>query len=685
MATPVRSFEYTQYAPPKELPDDLWLEWAPGYPATAQDPPWSRINAVTGPGATEYHGLMELEYDRGVERAAQRIEPGTMMARIKDRDRVLDPLNRSSPLWPFVSTGVPIRVMALTGAEVIQLWRGSIKSVMPIWGGGSGPGVGFSAVDIKAVELLEQVAQPFLYPDWYATFIAALNPRGWWPLDDGSLSGSIVIPKLDNITAPTSRAVPSGVYTSGTSLLPWSSSARSLELVGQSTFGVQAPNTGTVGLPTPGLGAATDFSVAAVLRWSGVVAETSLSVFTFGSVSVQLNPDNSVTVSCYISELSQPSVTFTDVAINMPHHLIISVEYGNTMIVTLDGVWEETAITSMTSTPTLPYADANGNTYGGAAGVYNYFVIATDGTTPPPINLSNLNIDVEHVAWWAIPFTVSDQQDLFYAWLTPLDGDTTGSRINNILDVSALATSPRSIEIGTQVMGPIHWDGTRKSRSNSTYLDELSKAANTELGVGLVFTDRNGLVRYTAYGHEGYVWPALSSIIDLSDVTVAADDQTFCDDVRLGVSAPSTLTYEFISPNANLFGTVTYDNPTEFRTADAAALAAPLYTSRNATPGVAYARPVITKAEIRGGMRSWSQLLPMDVGDWVSVNLYPPTDQTAVTNPLLWGESGANGWGAAWSGSAPTVQVSKILKVHAQVDLQTREWVHEFYLFPISG
>ena len=596
------------------VPDDVWIEWAPT----------AGVNAVPSWTPLAYP-LKLVSYRRGIKRAAQRVEAGEALIVFDNKSRDLDPMNRQSPLWPNVGPRRPIRIRMRHRGRVRTLWTGLTTSIKPNWS------LNAAVVTISARDRYGLYADQPAPVSGFRLAVAATRPRWWWPLDEQG--GDFAY----------NRGSESGLYgvhdqvdLKGESLTPYGPGESS---AGYGKADQSRTATFSTKLNPP-------FTIGFMMKANEKIG-SQVVLFSQGGTS-SVSPDYDV-------------------------GFLIASDFGNFAV--SDGV-----------NATVNQIGFIGGIVGGAPHLIycrygpsgmNVRVdnVQTDGTysgqvpRSGPVVLGN-NVAqtkgfkgrLSHVQVWDRYLSNTELTTLALAHAAPRDNDSPAARIDWLLDQAGEGADRNLLEAGREALGP--YIGVPHT------LDAIARAAATDGGIFLM--DADGRPTFFARNHQGrsggvYSTNPVGDERGLQDLVPNVDEDGFFTAATTKVSTPWPITINHRHPNADIYGDLTWDADTEYRTPEAATEGA------RRVVGDAVPIPHLESADHYATEDTINEALALDVWDGLTVLGYPPDE--AGRGPFIeWGSTEPF-WDApdrGWGGPEPLRQVSRVLEAETVIDYSER-------------
>lgn len=635
------------------LPDDFWIDWHPTRSVLA-DVDEAEWQFLTG-------SIRELDVGHGYQRDMGRVEAGQLLAVVDNRSRNLDPTNRQSTWWPNLGPLRHVRVCATVGATTYVIWRGFSTSFDPHWA------INDAWVVIEGYDSLYAAAK-VISESILHTAIAESDPDIWLPLDDGGATTALGLGRSPDATAvSTLKGEPILPYAATPSTrFPYSGGQGSrADLVlpvpsfqpNPAGFTVAAVTASTAGVSQTILAAGPNPPAAAsplgdVVFYVDAAGLFSLWVGNAGGNNLAAIPGTAGNVSTLVIGQYDPSLS--DI-----------------------GVEATIGLRQVGGAPG-PWAGA----FAPRAGVVRIGA-GLDAANSYPF-LGNLS----HVCLWNRLLGLTGKRKLEHAYFGRAafndiqPGLSASARsqahevIGWVLDRLGIPAGRRDLDTaGAVVLGA--------TRPDVAAIEMMSRAAATE--GGYFFADREGKYTFRLRGATGAVRgtydtrPGTSGNAALADLTFANDDRSFFTVAKMhvatGVDDGQYVTYRH--PNAEVFGEVAYDAPTQFDNVTDAHAAGVLAVG-DATP-----RIDVTEAVIQMGAPGVDadELLGSDLLDGATIVARIPDD--AGPGPFMtWGVAPFWGGPEGWAGPGPHTQRSTILFVGHTYNRDTHTWRTRWALTP---
>lgn len=333
------------------------------------------------------------------------------------------------------------------GATVI--WTGFISRLPTAWSLES------TSTTVSAEGILALVSQAALPSSTVEAEIAELGAVAHWPLSESSGNRAAdAIGVRNGLYSPSAATAPA--------LLPWSKSA------GQKftpLAGAVPPSTMSVSsLALSG----TDRSLAVMVRIPEASSTVDVPLWysadgdNFWRVAVQ---DGVVVLEVADATEGIFQNTFQTVGDGREHLIVVRLDSGGTFDICIDGAPAALDLDTVTGTPD----------YAGIIGSLTSAVVGFDVDAQAKSGADVAEVHMASVALWDRVLDDSEVADLWESIVDAWDGDTTGARLNRILDLAGVDPDDRDIPDGTQVCGPAWLD-------NQTVGAYMQRIAQTEGG-----------------------------------------------------------------------------------------------------------------------------------------------------------------------------------------------------------
>lgn len=396
-----------------------------------------------------------METKRGRQHELSRVEAGTMRLELDNRDGRFSPFNGSSPYSPNVLPMRPVRVRAFWQGVLYPLFRGFIESWPIHW-----PDAANATVDINAVDAFKVLNLKKLIDVGYSAAVLADAPLLYWRFGEkpgasqatdssgngrhGTYRGGIVLGAQGALVDPDTAADQNGIAVAGVlsnaSLPHIGTGAFSLEfwLFMRSTVGNNVIAWDDDSLPIPDV-------------------FLSFDVNNAGVGTARFNRPSTADVN-----LAGGAASLLD---NAWHHIVIRRVAGQNLI----QLWLDGARTSELG--------PNGTTFDFLA---NPIQIG--------ISFGDQNFVIDEVAAYDTALTDA-QITNHYQIGVGFPGETTGGRINRILDGIDWNATDRAIDVGVSTV-----QAFTTSDLNESGLSLAQTVTDTE--TGLLFVDPAGRVTF---------------------------------------------------------------------------------------------------------------------------------------------------------------------------------------------
>lgn len=429
---------------------------------------WTRID-TTCP-------VRSLRTVRGANLKTGDFEAGEASALVDNRTRDLDPSYASGTWYPDLTLRKRVRFSYDDGSNVTVLWTGYLDRLPNMWDLSASDGW----VEVSAVDMLAILADRQLPPSVLHQTIVDLDPVAYWPLSEtqgtfaddvvGTWDGTYRRPVTDSAAVMPYDSRPKSSFnqpyvddTSGQAV-----TVRGLGGSGTQTVSLwwyrdeQIADGLTVwvqsSLSNPEPGGSNGYQL-----WIGIQGNT-------GELVVLANDGGGSTIAATVSGLQGVGL----------HQFVLVIDstLGSDQVTAyVDGVvapWFQ----SDPDNPVDPFAGVDFDTL--AAGLADAFIgygVTSDVSTATDTNYANL----ADVAYWDSALTAQQIADLYAAGTTAWDGDTTGARLERVLDALGVDDDDRDLATGQESCGP--------TRLGGNALDYLRRIVATEGGALFVSAD----------------------------------------------------------------------------------------------------------------------------------------------------------------------------------------------------
>ncbi|MCU4184031.1 LamG domain-containing protein [Acidiferrimicrobium sp. IK] len=420
-------------------------------------------------------------------RSQAQFEAGTLSGELDNRDRRFDPTNTAGPYYPDVQPEKMIQVGAEWEGHYQPIWTGLVDDWPQQW-----PGFSEGNIQLVATDLFKSLAIKRVLSAGYSQAVTLNAPTGWWrcgepPPVEGTTVQTTVAGDSSGNNHP---AVYSGTVTLGTSGALVTDPNTAISVSGKGWVLLpQAANIAANGPATVELWMrATAAPAADQMLWqqAGGSSDTndiaSLYVTTGGRVQFDMYSGSAQIVS--------PVGVGPDVCDGLWHHIVAVIEGGVQLYVDGVDIGDALLYGTWSWTPTNMVAAFGGSLYTGSG---SYYPGGTTPATGPQFHGDLDELAVYPTALTAAAVTAHYQGAAFPA-------ETTGQRVNRVLDVLGQPTSRRRVDAGRTFCQ------IEKTNENQTkallYLQRCEQTEQGQFYVGAdgatVFEDR-----YHRYNNPG--------------------------------------------------------------------------------------------------------------------------------------------------------------------------------------
>ncbi len=424
------------------------VQFAFGY-APFATPSWTTAN---NSGLT----VESINIERGRSSEFDDFPAGKCQVVFKDSNRILDPSNAAGPYFGDLLPRVPMRVVATVGVTDYVRFYGFVDG-WPLQNGR-----GLTTVTVTATDAQKILASKRLPLSVYETVVLADSPFVFWPLGEtGTVAADLTANRLDgNYTPNTARGQ--------TSVVPHSAGS-SIGLSALNYQGVRGGVGARITLPCSVemwvQADAPDSTTQRYLFWQyGGTVGTGIFLL------VGNDSDTDRFLIAYVRDSGGADYIVSwqfDIYDGQPHHLVFTLT-SSTATCYVDGVSAPVRATASGVT-------ANPASQGPMIGSYPFAsFVSIDGL-------------IDDVSLWDVELAVADVVAHYEAGAFPWDGDTTGGRIDRVLDLIGWPAGNRAIDTGEMVLGPADIAG-------STALEYLKTVAASEQG--RLFVDASGNITF---------------------------------------------------------------------------------------------------------------------------------------------------------------------------------------------
>jgi len=423
--------------------------------------------------------LVDLTCRRGRNRELGAFETGQLTFTLRNDTRTYDPDNAAGPYYGRLRPNRRVRFRATYNALTYPIWQGYLDRIAQNYGGPNDATATFDASDL--FKLLQRVELP---DSVYIAEKTALTPDLWWRLSEPAGTTTL----YDTVSRLGARTL--GTPGLGAAGLVVRDPGSAMGVTGSLTSG-----TGIiverVTYPTAGIAGAGAFTVEAWIQCSPQTDDAT--IFYQGSVSdiatfVQLLVRGAgafvgkLELRIGIAAVAQSTVRVDDGAV---HHVVGVRNAAGAMFVYVDGVDRTT--TPVSNAASIPADDMS------------------IGATP--WQSFGLTGSIQHVGIWrTVGLTAGQVATLNTAGRTPWNGDTSGTRVNRILDLAAVPVGDRAIDTGSTTLQSTSLGGSA--------LAYVQKVEETE--AGRLFVSADGKVTFVsrANGITGTFLTPMYTLVD---------------------------------------------------------------------------------------------------------------------------------------------------------------------------
>lgn len=405
--------------------------------ATDPTPTWTDVTAY----------VREFEIERGRQTELEQSEPGQLHVRLDNSDRRFDPFYTGSPYYPYVEPMKQVRVRALYFLTTWDLFRGYVDSWPQSW-----PSNVDAEVVLSATDAFKIFAQYDLPENAWALQMRTLAPTAWYRFAEAAEA---------TVARDSSGGAYHGEYEGGPTLAVdglMEEPGEDRSFVTGTAMRMAAPAAIMTGLP---------LSFAAVFQKSPgtdgyLMFGGSPNLFSGGALRVIVG-DSSGQICALLLDTWSPTAYYNlthngaMVADDERHCVVFVFHSVSSGSIYLDGV--DVSGTAYTSgTTAFPPEIAGGWCVGNASRVGS-------GPFADPID--------DFAAWDGVELVEADAEALTLA-MRGRAGETTGERMEWLLDCIGWSSTLRDIDTGNSTCGNAGFSGT--------VLDYLLKLAETENG-----------------------------------------------------------------------------------------------------------------------------------------------------------------------------------------------------------
>ena len=399
-------------------------------------------------------GWRAVQTDRGRQNELDQIQAGTASIVLDNRDRRFDPLYTAGPNYGNVLPMKRFRIRGSQGGTTHDIFQGFVDS----WDQ-SYVNPNDATVEVRLTDFFAVLNAAIFSPSPYEVEVRADNPKIWFRLGDPAGTTTVV----DTIRGARGSLLSGTLGTDGLVTEDTDTALSTAPLAGQ---GVHVSDAGAR------LPAGSAYTIEMLVMFRAVVAATRHTVFSLNTVT-----DNTPLVEIYISEAdgklyanNNGSVsTGVTVATGTVYHLALVNEVGGQFYVNGTGYATGGGFVANMSGP-YRIGGRIGELLGASPdGVIDDFAIYESALSGPRI--------AAHAE----------------AALTPWIGDTTGERVDRVLDYLNVAAADRSVDTTTTTL--------QQAALGQSLLSHLQDV--NEVEQGLLFVTKDGKVRSRSR-HNGF-------------------------------------------------------------------------------------------------------------------------------------------------------------------------------------
>lgn len=616
---------------------------------------WSQLSDVCP-------GIRNLSIKRGTQVITSQVEAGTATFQADNANRKLDPSNVASPLYPNVKPRKRIRIIATITVTDADVYTDVYTDIYP-----SAPGdyeivlfTGFAErwpiewglvegwATVTASDLLGLLATVKLPQSVLDVVTRGLSPVSYWPMSETVFSGEAAdvvghnpglyigpVQAGGQLSPYDPRPCPNfpkpGV-TNDANNVPCS---MTVPMTPADTFTLSTwfkwnPGPGAADEPILLLASQGVPDAAQIASGPSFAATPALFVYIRPATS----PDGYYLLRCRINDGTNKVVVTSLVSYpildGQPHQLVWTVDGATkTITVQVDG-GTATVLTDGGFTGFDPLTSVDVS----AAIAACDHVSAGWGIVWLNSELTNPNTGiVGQLAYWDRVLSFTEGRSLNEAGMAAWSGDTTGGRLNRVLDIVGVDAGDRDIDVGTQICGPTILGG-------QTVLAYLRKLSATEQNA--CFVNGDGKIRFPNRT------PASPTVVQVFSDDPLGDSaapyapvkpdysydriiNTVTADTEIGQSEPS-VNAASVTAYGELFGATGGRIETMHRDGADAKATADLLTTRHGTPKTFIPTLEVTSAS---SLVSRHALSGVEIGDAVTAKARPAGGGAPIVTSAL--------------------------------------------------
>lgn len=456
---------------------ELCLEWLPiGGPGAAGGD-WCDLTPYTA----------QIEFGGGRQYEIGQFQPLSLKAVLKDAGRTFDVENTAGPFYPYLKTLKQIRFSAVYGDIRYPLWWGLITDF-----GDAAPDDAYFEQTIDAKDSFIYLDQIDLNRSWFELEVLKDRPTHWWPLSEQTgANGPIDQPTDDNKLlgfysggAPTLGTTAIVPYDGGRTCTTWNGAYADIPLY--------TPESGAFSIEGWFQIAAADLPASSNVRPLFFLRVDDAANALFVSLQLHMYGSTAVTPGqlevLYGTDTGSNSVLSTSAYDDgEPHHFVVTLAGDGTVELYVDGA-SLGSDSSGTSESWFNVSIGDISVHAGiGTGFTTAFSLLSSARRTWPGSQSHLMIydgTILPAARVAAHYT---------AGATGFSGDTTGERIDRILDYYGWPSLLRDIDTGSAILGA-------HDIPSGSLLNYLQTLSDTELGA-LFMDGQNRVVFKGRYAH----------------------------------------------------------------------------------------------------------------------------------------------------------------------------------------
>jgi hypothetical protein len=529
--------------------------------------------------------VMSGDVTRGRTTELDKIRAGQCSLVLSNEDRRFDPTHTAGPYWPNVLPMRRLRIRATYDTVTYDVFNGYIDRWEQQY---EHPQVAYAIV--TATDAFKVLAAKDLPSSAYATEVLADGPAYWWRLGEAASAFTA----RDSIQGATAHLVGAGTF--GASSLISRESDGAFECADTADSGLSYPFPVVTGTDP-------DFTIEFVMRATDPTpaGQWQFSIGTSGGADLEVRfHDGGTQLDARVFTVGGTPYTSSEtyaVGDGLIHHVAAVVEGGTSLQLYVDG----TATGAATTIPTLTWAPSGMTSIGNNTGFGFGLIGVLDEVAVYDQALSAARV-AAHAAQVA----------------TPWNGDTSGERVERILDTIGWPAADTTIDEGDSIFSSAQLSGSVLS-----YLQQAEASEG-----GLLFVTKDGKIRFRSR-HNGFNLDSQATFGDDDDdleyVDIAFDysEGLIYNEIRISRSEGVPQVAEDATSQAN-YGERTYTSDGLLLASDTEARdRAEFLLAKYRMPVFRTTRMVVQPAGLPDATVLYPQVLGREIGEKITVRRKP--------------------------------------------------------------